>query len=262
MTASITVQQDRSTPTALLHSPGVRLKASDHLNAFCVHARMHTRIHFLLVVHFISTHLESSSCSNKVRFSSQVTDRSRQFRYFFPSFINTRFPLHLEHQLHTHTHTHAVWWTTWHSAHALEPLEPGGGALYRIPAQKTLHCVMIHADVLFSFLSPHFPVSLHSPPAENYFFSLPRDVICTELNQGLIFHSAASFPAIKEIGFPLLDLTRILKDPYVLIHQNSRGFVQHEDRKQRKMTELDPLPASFTLINPVYRHTQASSWYR
>lgn len=105
MTASITVQQDRSTPTALLHSPGVRLKASDHLNAFCVHTRMHTRIHFLLVVHFISTHLESSSCSNKVRFSSQVTDRSRQFRYFFPSFINTRFPLHLEHQLHTHTHT-------------------------------------------------------------------------------------------------------------------------------------------------------------
>ncbi len=94
--------------------------------AFCT--LWFTLLHSPLVIDFPYTHLQNSAYSNKLRFSSaQNSTTETDNSNIFSSFINTGFPLLLEHQVracttHTHTqspHTHTVWWTTWHSAHAL-----------------------------------------------------------------------------------------------------------------------------------------------
>lgn len=68
-----------------------------------------TLFHFLLVVDFPSTHLQNSACSNKLGFSSaQNSTTETDNSNIFSSFINTGFPLLLEHQVRactTHTHT-------------------------------------------------------------------------------------------------------------------------------------------------------------
>jgi len=84
--------------------------------------------------------------------SSNLYDRKRQLKYVFPHkyWVSITFGTPNSGLHHTHTqppHTHTVWWTTWHSAHALLTLQPEGGAIYQNTSKKTLHCAMIRAHV-------------------------------------------------------------------------------------------------------------------